>query len=111
VLFARDGLVAEQQDVVVEEGAVDLTELLLAHRPRHIHVQHFGAEGIGQLAQSDRHRISNEAGVKAKVSLSAIRHPPSAIRHPPSAIRHPPSLDTGPDEVVILRPDGSTDEK
>ena len=55
VLLARDVLVAEQQDAVVEEGTVDLVELGVAERLGEIDTLHLGAEGMAQRTKGKRH--------------------------------------------------------
>jgi hypothetical protein len=58
VLLAREFLVAQQQDAVLEKCAVDFAERLLAHVARHVDVAHFGAERVGQRPQFHCHDCS-----------------------------------------------------
>ena len=55
VLLARDLLVAEQQDAVLEERAVDLVELGVAERLGEIDALDLGAEGVAQRTEGKRH--------------------------------------------------------
>ena len=57
VLLARDLLVAEQQDALVEEGAVDLVELGVAQRLGEINACNLGAEGMGKRSHGQGHPV------------------------------------------------------
>jgi hypothetical protein len=48
VLFARDLLVAEQQDALLEKGPVDLVEIGIAERLGEIHSLNLGTESMGE---------------------------------------------------------------
>ena len=62
VLLARDLLVAEQQDALVEEGAMDLVELGVAERLGEVDVRNLGTEGMGKRSHGKRHSESSRAG-------------------------------------------------
>jgi hypothetical protein len=51
VLLARDLLIAEQQDAVIEKRAVNLTERALAHRLAYVDFEDFSPEGVGEAAE------------------------------------------------------------
>ena len=46
VLLARYSLIAQQQNAVIEERAIDFAERLLAHVARYVDVAHFGAKTV-----------------------------------------------------------------
>src|SRR5512132_1621208 len=51
VLFARDLLIAKEQDAVSQKSLVDLAEERLAHGLRDVHITDFGAECVRELAE------------------------------------------------------------
>ena len=64
VLLAREFLVAQEQDAVLEKRAIDVAELLLAHVARRIEVANLGAEAVGQGAQLQSHDASGGGAAK-----------------------------------------------
>ena len=59
VLLARDVLVAQEQDAMVEEGLVNLAERAFAHRLRDVDVADFRAQRVRQAAQFQSHDSSS----------------------------------------------------
>ena len=64
VLLARDVLVAEEQDAVIEKRLVDFAEESFAH-VRDVDVAHLGAERVRELAQLESHGFLREPSRQA----------------------------------------------
>ena len=60
VLLARDVLVTEKKNPVIQKSLIDLAEPCLAHWPGDVHVADLDAERVRKLPQFQSHRVSRD---------------------------------------------------